>query len=174
MKDKIQVQQQGSVYTFSKSQVCAADAREFLNQYDPVRLSATRLRECFAGVTIKFEGMGSDQTVPTNLAVRILFQRLHAIWPWAGFFLQLNEPLGPTGPVNDLPLFALGLCISDFTLCLWDSKHEAFLRVGPQLRAYRTTCHDVVDKLGKRVALPASVLDLRHVAIDEQFAHALK
>jgi hypothetical protein len=174
MEPKVQFQNKNRRYVFSTSQICAADVRKFLNYYDPFRLTATRLRDCFANLTLGFERMGDDPTIPTNLAIRILFQRLHATWPWAGFFMKLDEPLGPTGPVNDFPLFALGLCVSDFTLGLWDSKNEAFLQVGPQLRAYRTTCHDVVDKLGKRAALPASVLDLRHAAIDQQFAHALK
>ena len=45
MKDKIQVQLQGSIYTFRKSQISRADVREFLTQYDPVRQAGIRLEE---------------------------------------------------------------------------------------------------------------------------------
>jgi hypothetical protein len=124
MTQKFQIQKTVSIYTFNQTQIQNGDVKDFLVKYDPFRLSQADLRRLFGNLAVDFEGIEEDQIVPTHPALRILGQRLHAIWPWSPFFLHLECSLGPSGPVGDFPLFALGLCISDFKMV--DLAIEAF------------------------------------------------
>jgi hypothetical protein len=168
MKDKIQVQQQRSVYTFSTSEIAKADVRDFLAGYDPVRLSNRRLEKLFGRVIIRFEGI-TEGEVPTHPQLRPLLRRLHAIWPWAGFFLDLKQPLGPKTGINQLPLQAFGLCVADVKLGFWHQTDQVHFSFGPQLRRFYDNCHEVVDRLGKRASLSKEALQARHEAVCRQF-----
>jgi hypothetical protein len=162
-----QIQNPQVRYTFRRDQIETADVREFLTLFDPFRLPGSRVRDLFGNVVIDFEGV--DCAVPAHQEVRVLLRRLHARWPWSGFFLDLNRPLGAANPVNQSPLLVVGMALSDLAIIHWEVTNRYGLRVGPQLNQYQSLCHDVVNRLGKRAQLPARVIKVRHTAIDEQF-----
>ena len=171
---KIQIQQkQFIIHTFRRDQIETGDVREFLTQYDPFRLSNNRVGELFENLSLDFEGVEKG-AVSTHRQVRVLLRRLHAIWPWSGFFMNLSQPMGPSNRINDLPLLALGLSLSDLTWCRWEATQQSQLKVGPQLQIFSGICHDVVNRLGKRAQFSPEILQARHEAVTRQFNHVLK
>jgi hypothetical protein len=161
-------------YRFRRDQVGTGDVRKFLEEYDPHRLPNSRVAELFGGVAFDFD-VSDPVEVPQHPALRILLRRLHAIWPWSGFFLALDQPLGPAVGINKVPLLALGLCISDFEIFVRPAKRESRLTIsGPQLRKFRDIAHDTVDRLGRRAGLPTIVIQARHDAVAAQLNLVLK
>jgi len=164
--------QEQVLYTFRYDQIVAGDVREFLEKFDPFRLSNSRVRELYGNLVLGFEGV-ENSAVFTHPEVRVILRRLHAIWPWSGFFLDLENPVGPSKSINNYPLLGLGLSLSDMWICQWAKTNEARIKVGPQLQQYRNTCLDVVNRLGKKTGLSAEVIQARHLAIDKQFQHGI-
>lgn len=166
MKDKNKINQ--CIYTFSKPQIQRGDVRDFLAKHDPFRLSNNRVESLLGRVVICFEGISVSE-VPIHPQLRPLLRRLHAIWPWSGFFLDLTEPLGPACGINKLPLQALGLCLTDVKLALWQKSEHAHFAIGPQLQHFFNDCHEVIDHLGRRTSLSSDTLHARHDAVSWQF-----
>src|ERR1035437_4149491 len=164
--------QEQVLYTFRFDQVVTGDVREFLEKYDPFRLPSSRIRELFGSLVLGFEGV-DNAAVATHPEIRVLLRRLHAIWPWSGYFLDLERPLGPANAINDFPLLGIGLSLSDMVMCRWAKTNEARIKVGPQLQVYRNTCLDVVNRLGKRARLSAETIQARHMAVAKQFQHGI-
>ena len=164
--------QEPVLYTFRLDQILTGDVREFLEQYDPFRLPSSRIRELFGSLVLGFEGV-ENAAVATHPEIRVLLRRLHAIWPWSGYFLNLEKPIGPANAINDFPLLGIGLSLSDMVMCRWAKTNEARIKVGPQLTQYHTTCLAVVYQLGKRAQLPAEAINARHMAINKQFQHGI-
>lgn len=81
-------------YLFRRDQVQSVDLRDFLQRYDPTRLSSFQLRGLFAQLSIEIEGTVECGDLATIPQARRLIQGLHRAWPWAGFFLDLEPPLG--------------------------------------------------------------------------------
>ena len=162
MNDKIQNQQ--SIHCFTRSQIARGDVRDFLTKYDPARLSNSRVAELFGAISFKFEGI-EDGEVHTNGELRILLRRLHAIWPWSGFFLNLKESVGPGMGLNKTPLLALAMCVADRP---FDEK-QVLNTVKPQLRRVLFRSHEIIDRLGKGAGIPARTIAARHRAVDKQF-----
>ena len=162
MKDKIQ--KQHSIYTFQRSQISTGDVREFLTKYDPARLPHHQVAELFGGISFQFEGIDAGE-IHTQSEPRILLRRLHAIWPWAAYFLNLDQPLGPAVGLNKTPLLAMAMCVADRP---FDEKQILHI-VKPQLRRFQFRSHEAVDRLGKRAGIPARYVAARHRAIDKQF-----
>lgn len=97
------------------------DVREFLIAFDPSRLPRNTLQDLCGKLVLKFEEIQTGD-VPLHPQLRILLRRMHAIRPWSGLFLNLDHPIGCAGPFNNFPLLAVGLCLSNFKLGLWDSS----------------------------------------------------
>ena len=165
-------QSQTTVYTFRREQVLQGDVRQFLDHFDPIRLSNSRLKELAGNLVIAFEGC-EPCAVSTHPELRILLRRLHAIWPWAGYFLNLKRPLGHSSFVNDRPLLAIGLSLSDLSFCHRERTDELWVCYGPQLHEFRNTCHIVSNRLGSRAGISTKKLTARHLAIHEQFEGVL-
>lgn len=161
-------QSQRTVYTFRREQVLQGDVREFLGNFDPIRLSMSRLKNLAGNLILAFEG-SEPCAVSTDPELRLLLRRLHAIWPWSGFFLNLERPIGASSFVNDRPLLAVGLSLSDLIICYWERTDEVRLRYGSQLEQYRSTCHEIADRLGQKAGISARDIALRHNSINEQF-----
>jgi hypothetical protein len=170
MKDKIQDSKQITIYTFRRQQIEMGDVRRFLTSFDPFRLPPNRLQDLCGSLVLKFEDIHAGD-VPLQPQLRILLRRIHAIWPWSGLFLNLDHPIGCAGPFNNFPLLAVGLCVSDFKLGLWDGTRQALLEVGPQLHEFYQVCHDVVARMGNRIGLPVEVIAAWHQAVESQFKH---
>ena len=168
MKDKIPKQQQTN-YTFQRSQILQGDVRDFLNQFDPQRLTNGRLAGLIGGIQIEFEGIAECE-LPSHSELRILIRRLHAIWPWAGFFLDLEKPIGPAMGVNKTPLLAMALCAAD----RWYDDGQASRVIKPQLRRFVFNANAVIDRLGQRVGLSAGVIAARREAVARQFQGIFK
>jgi hypothetical protein len=171
---KIQNQhkQEPVLYTFRYDQVVTGDVRGFLEQYDPFRLPSNRIRELFGNLVLGFEGV-ENAAVSTHPEIRVLLRRLHAIWPWSGYFLNLERPIGPANAINNFPLLGIGLSLSDMVMCRWAKTDQFRIRVGPQLSQYHTTCLRVLYQMGKRAQLPAEAIYARHMPINEQFHHGI-
>jgi hypothetical protein len=167
MKNKIQNQK--SIYTFGRSQIAQGDVREFLVKFDPARLSNDKVRELFGTISFIFEDI-EKREVHTHSELRILLRRLHAIWPWSAFFLNLTEPLGPDVGTNKKPLLALALCVADRPF----NEVQLLNVVKPQLRRVQFRSHEAMNRLGKRVGIPTRTIEARHRAIDRQFQPFLK
>lgn len=167
MKDKIQIQKQ--IYTFGRSQIASGDVREFLAKFDPMRTSDTEVKDRFGAISFRFEDLEGGE-VNNHADLRILLRRLHAIWPWAGYFLDLDEPLGPEVGVNKTPLLALAMCAADRPL---DAKQMLHV-VKPQLRRFLFWSHEAIDRLGKRAGLQSRTTRARHRAVDKQFQSFLQ
>jgi hypothetical protein len=170
MKDNIQDSKQITIYTFRHEQIETADVREFLTSFDPFRLPRNRLQDLCGSLVLKFEDIQTGD-VPLHPQLRILLRRMHAIWPWSALFLNLDHPIGCAGPFNNFPLLAVGLCLSDFKLGLWDATREARLEVGPQLHEFCRVSQDVVARMGHRIDLPSAAIAARHAAVESQFKH---
>ena len=168
MKDNIQDSKQITIYTFRRQQIETGDVREFLTSFDPFRLPRNRLQDLCGSLVLKFEDIQTGD-VPLQPQLRMLVRRMHAIWPWSGVFLNLDLPIGCAGPFNDFPLLAVGLCISNFKLGLWDDRQQARLEIGPQLHEFHRVSHDVVTRMGNRIGLSAEAIAARHKVVDLQF-----
>jgi len=164
--------QEQVLYTFRLDQILTGDVRDFLEQYDPFRLPSSRIRELFGNLVLGFEGV-EDAAVSTHPEIRVLLRRLHAIWPWSGFFLNLEKPIGPANSINNFPLLGLGLALSDMVVCRWATTNQLRIKVGPQLTEYHTTCLRVLYQLGKRAQLPVESIYARHPAINAQFKQGI-
>ena len=162
MKDKAQ-NQSNAYYIFSRSQILPGDVRDFLTKYDPFKLPNDKVRKLFGSLAIQFEDV-TDCVAPTHPELRILLRQMHAIWPWSAYFLDLDQPLGPPVGVNQTPLLAVALCISD----RWCSPVQANRVIKPQLRRFQHYSHAAIDRLSKRAQLPADVVEARHVAVTQQ------
>jgi hypothetical protein len=171
MENKIQVPKR--VYTFRRDQVVTGDVRGFLREYDPFRLSNSRLAELAGNLLISFEGAEDMCVVSTHPELRVLLRRLHAIWPWSAYFLDLDRPIGPSSFLNDKPLLAIGLSIADVTLCYRRATDHLQITCGPQLQQFYNTCHDVANRLGIRAGLSTQQIANRHLAIHNQFKDVL-
>lgn len=171
-KIQIKRKQEPVLFTFRYDQIVAGDVREFLEKFDPFRLPSSRIQELFGNLVLGFEGM-ENAAVSTHPEVRILLRRLHAIWPWSGYFLDLEKPLGPANCINDFPLLGIGLSLSDMVICQWAKTDQLRIRVGPQLSEYHTTCLRVLYKLGKNAGIPAEAIYARHPAINAQFKQGI-
>jgi len=156
-------QMQNSTYTFTRSQIQQGDVREFLVKHDPAKLTNERLAELFGGISLHFAGVG-DSEVASHSELRILLRRLHAIWPWSAYFMDLDRPLGPAITANNKPLLALALCVAD----RWCDEIQARRAIKPQLQRFKFNCHEAVDRLAKRAGLNASVIQDRHQAVTQQ------
>ena len=168
MKEIHKHKQETVLYTFRPDQILTGDVREFLEKYDPFRLPNSRIKELFGNIVLGFEGV-ENAAVATHPEVRVLLRRLHAIWPWSGYFLNLEKPIGPANAINDFPLLGIGLSLSDLVMCRWAKSNQLRIRVGPQLSQYHGTCLDVLYRLGKRAQLPEEAIYARHPAINAQF-----
>jgi len=155
---------QNRSYTFTRSQIQRGDVRAFLTQLDPAKLTNDQLAALFGRLHLAFDGI-ADCEIPTRGELRILLRRLHAIWPWSGFFLDLEQPLGPALGANTKPLLALALCVAD----RWIDAAQAHRVIRPQLQRFLFTAHDTIDRLGKRAGQKASVIQARHEAATRQF-----
>ena len=162
MKDK--VQNQKCIYKFTRSQIATGDVREFLAKYDPARLDNSRVAELFGAISFQFDGFEEGE-IHAHAELRILLRRLHAIWPWSGFFLNLRESLGPKVLLTKTPLLALAMCVADRP---FDEK-QILHTVKPQLRRFQFRSHEIIDRLGKRAGIPVRTLKARHGAVDKQF-----
>jgi hypothetical protein len=168
MKEIHKHKQEQVLYTFRRSQILTGDVREFLEKYDPFRLPSSRIGELFGNIVLGFEGV-EDAAVPTHPEVRVLLRRLHAVWPWSGYFMNLEMPMGPTNFINDFPLLGIGLALSDMVMCRWATTNELRIKAGPQLSQFHTTCLAVLYRLGKRAQLRDEAIYARHPAINQQF-----
>lgn len=167
MKDKIQQQQ--SNYAFQRSQILDGDVRDFLTQFDPARLANSRVAELFGGIHLEFECVAECE-IPNHSELRILLRRLHAIWPWSGYFLDLTRPLGPVTGVNKTPLLAMALCVAD----RWYDDTQASRVIKPQLRRFAYDANAVIDRLAQRAGLDAEAIAARHAAVNHQFQNILQ
>ena len=157
-------QTQNHTYTFTRSQVQQGDVREFLANHDPAKLTNDQLAALFGRLHLAFDGIAGCE-IPAHGELRILLRRLHAIWPWSGFFLDLEQPLGPAIGANQNPLLAMALCVAD----RWIGTEQAHRVIRPQLQRFIFTAHDVIDRLGKRGGQEARALQARHQAVIQQF-----
>jgi hypothetical protein len=139
------------------------DVRIFLTEFDPFKLPNDRIVDLFGVIHLHFEGV-ADCIVPTHPELRILLRRTHAIWPWSAFFLDLDQPLGPPVGVNETPLLALALCVSD----RWCDRVQANRVIKPQLRRFLHFSHEAIDRLAKRAQLPTQITEARHLVINQQ------
>ena len=173
MKEIHKHKQEQVLYTFRHDQIVTGDVREFLEKYDPFRLPSSRIRDLFGNIVLRFEGVEEDATVSIHPEVRRLLRRLHAIWPWSGYFLNLEASIGPANAINNYPLLGIGLSLSDMLMCRWAKTNQLRIKVGPQLTEYHTTCLRVLYQLGKRAQLPAEAIYSRHMPINNQFKQGL-
>jgi hypothetical protein len=120
--------QEQVLYTFRHDQIVAGDVREFLEKYDPFRLPGSRIKELFGNLVLGFEGV-ENAAVATHPEMRVLLRRLHAIWPWSGYFLDLEAPIGPANAINNYPLLGIGLSLSDFVMCRWATTNQLRISV---------------------------------------------
>jgi hypothetical protein len=156
-------------FTFNRSQISKGDVGDFLAKYDPHKLANDRLAELAGRINLRFEDIG-DAEVPAHSELRILLRRMHAIWPWSAYFLDLAQPLGPATAANEKPLLALALCVCD----RWCDESQARRVIKPQIRRFVFHSHAAIDRLGKRAQMKSEILVTRHEAVDRQFQPILK
>src|SRR5690242_21904304 len=80
-------------YVFRRHPAASVDLRQFLALYEPARLSSFQLRGLFGRLSIEIEGALDCGDLATFSEGRRLIRGLHFAWPWAGFFLDLGQPL---------------------------------------------------------------------------------
>jgi hypothetical protein len=165
----------GMHYVFGRDQVLAADLDEFLGFYDPRRFSPVEMRRLFGRLSIELEDAilcGDLATIPE---ARTLIRKLHAAWPWAGFFLDFTRPLGSAETLGALPVVAYALCVVDMELVAWEGSGKCAVDLNEdQMRRFRTECFNAIDLLGKRAGLPPEVLAGRKDAVAKQLNRLLE
>jgi hypothetical protein len=160
---------QGVHYVFSRDHVLSADFRKFRELYDPIHLSAFDLRSMFGRMSIELEDTGEYGGIATDPEGRMLIRQLHGAWPWAGFFLDLNEPFGPLTTFGARPILAFALCNLDLEMIAWDGTGQCSVRLyGSQFRKFRVQCYRAIDALGARAEIPPEVLAGRKEAVVQQ------
>ena len=161
-------------FVFRRGQVLSSDFREFLNRYDPRRLGFFQLRRLFGFVSIKLEDAAECGDLCTVPEVRTLLSRLDMAWPWAGFFLDLGQPLGPAGTLGALPILSYALCVTDLELIAWDQSFECTPSLNmDQFPRFRDQCFRAVATLGNRAQIPEEVLLGRQNAVSKQLNRLL-
>ncbi len=172
MKKKIQIKflkQTIVEHTFTRDQIEHGDISEFIKKFgDAQLLGSDRIKNLFGKLVLKFEGI-EEGSVATNLKVRVLLRRLHKAWPWAGFFLNLETPLGPTDAFSFFPLLALGLCTADIKIGTWDTTGKTIIRIGSEIHHFKNVAHMVVEHYRKKTTLSNAVMQQRHTDIEKQF-----
>jgi hypothetical protein len=131
----------GTHYVFGRDQVLSEDLDEFLGFYDPRLFSPVQLRCLFRRLSLELEDavlFGDLATIPE---ARTLIRNLHAAWPWAGFFMDLTQPLGSAETLGALPILAYALCLVDLQLVAWKNIDKCELRLDEnQVRKFRPEC----------------------------------
>lgn len=160
---------QGVHYVFTRDQVLSADCRRFQQLYDPDHLRPFDLRSMFGRISIELEDSGEYGDIATNPEGRRLIRLLHFAWPWAGFFLDLNEPFGPSTTFGGRPILAFALCNLDLEMLAWDGTGQYSLRLDEsRFRKFRVQCYRAIDCLGARAEIPPEVLAGRKEAVVQQ------
>ena len=173
MKSKTKLQRVD--YTFRRDQVLSVDIGEFLRIYDPTRLSAFHLRCLFGRLHLAIEDVMECEDAATIPEARKLILTLHAAWPWAGFFLNLDRPVGSSTTLGALPILAYAMCLVDRRLVAWDRTRQCALHLDEgQFRKFRDQCFEAIETLGERAEIPPEVLAGRKDAIAQQLDQILQ
>ncbi|MGP8234753.1 MAG: hypothetical protein ACLQVW_05020 [Limisphaerales bacterium] len=161
-------------YTFRRDQVLSADISEFLQIYDPSRLSSFQLRCLFGQLSLEIEDAVKYGDIATIPEARKLIRHLHLAWPWAGFFLNLLRPFGSGETLGAEPILAYGLSLMDLQLVAWDCTGECTLRANArQFQLFRQQCFAAIDALGGLAEIPSDVLAGRKEAVAQQLDRIL-
>jgi hypothetical protein len=130
MKSKTKLQRVD--YTFRRDQVLSAEIGEFQRIYDPTRLSPFHLRCLFGRLRLAIEDVMKCEDAVTIPEARKLILTLHAAWPWAGFFLNLDRSFGSSTTLGALPILAYAMCLMDMRLSQayvdWKPSEVALLK----------------------------------------------
>jgi hypothetical protein len=162
-------------YVFSRDRVLAGDIGGFLPIYDPTQLSPFHLRCLFGRLSLEIgDGIdcGDAAAIP---AARKLIRSLHAAWPWAGFFLSLDNSFGFGATLRALPILAYAMCLIDMRLVGWDRTRQCALRLDEDpFRKFRDQCFEAIDTLGERAEILPEVLAGRKDAVAQQLDRILQ
>jgi len=162
-------------FIFRREQVLSTELGEFLEDYHPLRLSGFQLRNLFGHLSIEIEDAVKCGDVATIPEARALIRALHVVWPFAGFFLDLNRPLGSAKTLGSLPILSYALCLTDLEIISWDNTGKCAIGVNyVQLRNFRDQCFQSICDLGKRAEIPLEVLLGRQSAIARQFSPVIE
>ena len=173
MKSKTKLQRVD--YTFRRDQVLSADIGKFLRIYDPTQLSPFQLRCLFGRLHLAIEDVMECEDAATIPEARKLILTLHAAWPWAGFFLNLDRPLGSSTTLGALPILAYAMCLVDMRLVACDRTRQCALHLdGGRVRKFRDQCFEAIDTLGERAEIPPEVLAGRKDAVAQQLDRILQ
>ena len=173
MKSKTKLQRVD--YTFRRDQVLSANIGEFLRIYDPTRLSPFHLRCLFGRLRLAIEDVMECEDAATIPEARKLILTLHAAWPWAGFFLNLDRPFGSSTTLGALPILAYAMCLVDMRLVACDRTRQCALHLdGGRVRKFRDQCFEAIDTLGERAEIPPEVLAGRKDAVAQQLDQILQ
>lgn len=160
-------------YSFSRDKVLTVDVREFLELYDPSRLTPFQMRVLFGSLSLEVEGAAAIGDLATIPEGRQLIRHLHAAWPWVGYFLDLDRPFGSAQTLGAMPMLAYAICLVDMHLTAWDRIGKCFLHVDEeQLYQFCMQAFYAIDGLGSRALIPSEVLLGRKRAVLRQINRA--
>lgn len=167
--------QQGVNFQFRRNQVLSMDFTGFLRFCEPGKLNSFQLRYLFGCVSLELEDAANYGDLFTMPETRNFVQTLHAVWPCAGFFLDLNEPFGSPRGLGKLPILAYALCTVDLNWFASDSTRRCAIHVNErQLAGFCDQTFTAIEELGRLAEIPAEVLAGRKESVAQQLSRILE
>ena len=160
------------VYTFQQKHISDGDISGFLNNNDPLKMNDQELAR-MGSLIIRFEKCPAKE-IPLHLPIRNLVRKVYFDWPWAGYFLNLEKPLGTNFGINQFPLCAFGLCLADIKMLTWEKEDTGRIELGPQFHDFVARSHYVIQMLGEQAGLKSEIVKARHVSVAAQFKRILE
>jgi|CZKM01.1.fsa_nt_gi hypothetical protein len=156
-------------YVFTPAQIKRDDVSDFISRFDPAKLSAAELAGMCRAVRVRIEEAQAAHDIFADLHCRKFFWKLHAEFPYAGYFFRLH-PLRspkPSPALIDASIFvAMGLCHTDVVEARWDRLDtQVILFRIQQFDRFLAEIDHHTTELGKRDGLTAPAIDHRRKAV---------
>jgi len=161
------------LWLITQAQIAAGDLDSVLLPLDPEQMPDQTLLGLHGAVRLRVEAATGPADLFAQPQTRQFFRRLHARWPYAGYFLRL-KPIRPTSTVDeliDLSLFvAMALCQVD-KLTYTETRVGVGLEYDPaQLRQHLAELQDHAAGIGEASGLSAGIIRRREKLINNAVA----
>jgi hypothetical protein len=165
-------------YIFTRAQIASGDVSGFLGRFNPDKLSSAELAGLCGALRIRLQEPISTQEIFADLLGRRFFRRLHASFPYSGYFLRLHplRSLKPSPSWIDADLFfAIGLCNTDIIQARWDRLGQEVTLFRPEaFAAFMADIDHHIARIGKRAGLTAPAIRYRRTVVTRTIRSLLR
>jgi hypothetical protein len=156
-------------YVFSQEQIRTGNTADFLNRFDPAKIPSHELAGMCGALRIRIEGAQEVHEVYADPRSRKFFQRLHAKFPYWGYFLKLHpiRSSKASPALIDAGVFvAIALCHTDFLEARWDRHHAQVLVFDTRrFKRFLTQNDRRLAECGKRAGLTPLAIEHRRKVV---------